>query len=271
MGITEQNLIYALSQVKKGRTAYDVADELGTNRETLGRRLRELPEYRAHRQKLQSEDLVCPNCEGALVKQELYFWQCKCGVEFWPDEDSIPDNPDEWQVTPLAKLSGQGDALIMIKDLHNRGKMIVEIVEVLNAAGHKTPRGTAWSRNNLSGYMKRHKVAGNDYTAQREQVLGIVEAMAGKQGISCKGIAERLNVEGYRTSRNQPWSMSAVNKLIRDTLKLDVNLYRTDALMPAREKTGKGKGGQDHPWSRAEHARIQRGKEWQRFRQEGKK
>jgi hypothetical protein len=219
------------------------------------------------------DDMLCPCCDGTMTKQKQYFWLCTCGAEFWPDEATVPDDPDQWAVTSLARQSGQGDALALISKLHSEGLNAAEIAAELNEAGHRTPRGVEWARTNLLNYMRRHGVLSDNYANEREKILEIVEAMAGKQGVTCKTIAERLNREGYKTSRNQPWSMASVLKLVRSTLKLDINLYRTDALLPAREKTGKGKGGQDHPWAIAEHARIERNREWQRNRlnKEGKK
>ena len=252
---------YALNEViNNGRTAYAVARELDLNPETLSKRLRKLPEYREHRERATlTEDMSCPCCAGGtLEKQELFFWKCDCGSEFWPCEEQVPEDPDQWELTPLAQVSGQGDALALIRQLHSEGKNAAEISQALNEAGHKTPRDADWSRSNLLQYMKRHGVIQGDYAEQRERILVIVESMAGRQGISCKDIADRLNREGFKTSRNQPWSMHSVNAIIRKSLKLDVNLYRTDAIMLKREQIyGTEKHDpEQHPWRKADAARM---------------
>lgn len=260
----------ALERVLSGETAYSVAREMGIDREALSKRLRKIPEYREHRKRaVTEEDMECPYCEdGSLVKQSLYFWKCRCGAEFWPDENQVPEDPEMWEITPLSKLCGQADALILIRRLHGDGKNATEIARELNKAGFKTPRGADWQQANLLKYMRRHGVLSDDYKSQRAKVLEICKAMAGKQGISCKDIADRLNSMGLRTNRNRPWDMHNTRKVIRDSLNLDVNLYRTDAIMLKREYKGTGNiPGDDHPWRKAEDAGY---REW-KYKQDQKK
>ncbi len=256
--IDEKMVEYALSEViNHGRTAYDVGRELNVNVDVLSNRLRMIPAYREHRKQFKTnDDLDCPQCAtGKLIKRELYFWQCGCGAEFWPDEESIPEDCDKWMAIPLAMQSGQGEAVAMIRRLWGEGKGKTEICAALNDAGILTPRGKPWARINLLAYMRRNGIE----NASRAEAIKIIESMAGRTGISCKTIAERLNAEGYKTSRNEAWTMNGVRKVIRETLKMDVPLKRANALALNRKELYPEKlaNRHDHPWSKAEHARIQ--------------
>jgi len=199
-----------------------------------------------------TDDMECPACEGTMKKQELFFWKCKCQAEFWPDESNVPEDPDTWERPWRLRMEDES-LIVMMKRLYNEGKNGAEIAQALNEAGYKTAKGYDWSQGNTVNYLKKYNIM-PDYKKQRERVLEICKAMAGKQGISCKDIADRLNREGLTTNRNQPWSMHSVLKVIRNSLKLDVNLYRTDSIMLKREPTGTGKiPGESHPWRVAEH------------------
>jgi len=217
-----------------------------------------------------TDDLSCPACAGGtMTKRELFFWKCGCGAEFWPCEDQVPEEPDEWTRPWRLRVEDSG-MVAMMRRLYDEGRNAVEIAQALNDAGYKTAKGSSWSRGNTVNYLKKYGIM-PDYKAQRERVLEICKAMAGKQGISCKDIADRLNREGLKTSRNQPWTMHSVLKVIRNSLKLDVSLYRTDAIMLKREQKGTGKTpGEDHPWRKAEHAGYLAWKKKQEYLEGGK-
>jgi hypothetical protein len=246
----------ALERVLAGETIVEVARDMGMPRYRVGEWLRRIPKYQEHREQAAiSEDLMCPSCGGTMQKQELYFWKCGCGAEWWPAEKTIPENPDEWLVTPLAQHTGTGEALSLMWKLYEEGKSTAEIAEALNEAGHKTPKGAKWQSRYIFKYLKRHGLVKPDrYTEQHAKVLEICREMAGKQDVTCKDIADRLNAVGLRTRRNTPWTMHSVREIIRYTLKLDVKLYGTKGVGIRKIREIKLDDG-PHPWRRDEDVR----------------
>ncbi len=202
-----------------------------------------------------TDNMECPACSGVMLKQELFFWKCECGAEYWPAEEQVPDDPDDW-TRPWKLTFDKADMVYkeMKRMFVEEYKNAVEIAKELNEKGYTTKNGKQWKRENVLEYLKRWKLL-PDYNKQRQEVEEICLQMAGKQGISCKDIADRLNREGYRTSRNKPWTMHNVRKVIRDGLGLDVRLYGTKATAAKieRENTG-GKPSESHPWRVQEHA-----------------
>lgn len=249
----------ALERVLAGETISDVARDMGVVKDRVGEWLRKMPEYREYREQATiNENMTCPTCGGSMVKQELYYWRCSCGAEWWPPEKAIPENPDEWTVTPLARQTGTGDALALMRKLREEGKTIAEIARALNEAGYRTPTGTTWKEANTRDYMRLHGVITGDYAEQRAKVIEICKEMAGKQGISCADIADRLNMMGLRTQRNNPWNMHSVRAVIRGSLKLNVDLYGTKGVGIRKIKSIKV--DEPHPWRRDEDIRRAKAK-----------
>jgi hypothetical protein len=244
----------AFELIRAGSTVPQAAAALGVNENTLYTRLNNLQEYRAWR-KAQAEarqvkTYICPVCGETMQKQPLYFWMCKCGGEFWPPEDQIPDNPDLWNV-PETALDAQ-DAAGIIRRMLQEGEGPTKIAQALNEAGHLTPRGKPWTPTNVQAYTKQHGLAARNWAKDRARVEEIILSMAGRNATE---MAERLNLEGIKPLRGDTWQPSAVHRICK---KLGVKLeYGSQGLLPTKKKTGKGKGGRNHPWSKAEHARIQ--------------
>lgn len=198
-----------------------------------------------------TDDLTCPACSGTMKRQDLYFWQCSCGAEWWPEE--APEDPDDW-TRPWRLRAENGDNIVkLMKRLHNECKNAIQIAQSLNEAGYLTPRGKPWERANVLSHMKRHGIMADDYQKIRDRVIEIVKSMAGKV-YNCKDMADRLNMEGFKTSRGQSWTLSSVRHLIRNSLKLDVVLPYNKGI--PRIKAGV-KSTREHPWSRDEHARVE--------------
>lgn len=200
-----------------------------------------------------TDDLPCPECGGRMSKQELFFWKCcSCGAEWWPPEDVVPEDPDDWARPWRLRTEDAADMLKLIKRLHDEGKNAAEIAEVLNQAGYKTFTGRPWRRQNLVEYMKHHGIMANseEYRAQRERIAEIIRSMAPK-GYNCQQIAERLNAEGFKTNRGQEWTKHNVWKLLR-SLMPDIKLQMgapgiPHIRLPKQE-------GWIHPWRLSEDA-----------------
>ncbi len=268
----------ALGRITSGEDPKAVAESIGYSRGGLLNSLAAFPEYQAHRQEVEAqqararleraerprrravqtdESLDCPGCSGTLEKRELYFWQCDCGCEFWPSEDNVPENPDTWFLPAALRNSKVGEALVLIKDMRLQGYSNTETAERLNSEGYTTISGKRWNPTNLHDHIRKFDIAGN-WTAEREEILAIVESMAGNLGITCKEIADRLNKEGYRTSRNNLWTFNAVRNLVRSTLGMDIDLKRTRYLAPRKVVTGAGSvPAGDHPWRLANNASFE--------------
>lgn len=192
--------------------------------------------------------LPCPECDGKMVKQELFFWKCSsCGAEWWPPEDMVPENPDEW--TTEARLAVDPATLTLVQELLDEGRSYREISEILNREGYRPVRGDEWTESAVELFVRRRKLKG-DYQAQRQRVLEIVERMA-CAGYNCREIADRLNAEGLRTSRGRPFTTNAVHQVIVDSLKLDIKMSPGAHGIPRIKLESNG----PHPWRRDEDAR----------------
>ncbi|WP_161822341.1 recombinase family protein [Sporotomaculum syntrophicum] len=204
-----------------------------------------------------NDDMTCPECGGTMKKQELFFWQCECGAEFWPPDEQVPDDPDEW-TRPWRVRTDDGAAVaILMQRLYNEGNDAVRIAAALNEAGHLTPRGRPWTRTNVLAHLKRHGImAGSeDYQAQRERINEIVLSMAG-HGYNSRDIADRLNMEGFKTNRGREWTLDAVYKLIRISLKSDAYLPFNKGVARIKALKGTLKGDKNnHPWVKDEEIR----------------
>ena len=246
-----------LERVLAGERPSKVAREMGLPKGTVDTWLHSSPAYQALRKAITTDEMVCPCCKGTLERQELFFWLCECGVEFWPDEETIPEDPGEWWLPPTARHYGLTPALNMIRDMREEGRMNTEIVDALNAAGYTTIQGKKWNPCSLHEYTRKFNIADN-WSVERQRILAIVEPMAGRIGITCVEIADQLNRAGYKTSQNNPWTAEAVRLLIRETLKMDVRLKGTRNLAPRRVVTGAGSTpGEDHPWRLMNEASFQ--------------
>lgn len=200
-----------------------------------------------------ADDLPCPECDGKMVKQELFFWKCSsCGAEWWPPEEMVPEDPEDWVRPWRLRTEDAAGMLKLIKRLHDEGKNAAEIAKALNQAGYRTFMGKPWKKQNLVDYMKRHGImAGSEeYRAQREQIAEIIKSMAPK-GYNCKQIAERLNAEGFKTTRGQEWTKHSVLKLLR-SLMPGIKLQKGAPGIP-HVKLQKPEGWV-HPWRLSEDA-----------------
>lgn len=192
--------------------------------------------------------LPCPACGGRMEKQELFFWKCNCGGEWWPPEDMVPDNPEEW--TTAARLAVDPSVVTTIRQLLDEGKTYPEIAAALNEAGHKPAKGAIWTRSTVKHFIAKHKLKG-DYQEQREQIEDICRTMALKH-YNCQQIADRLNADGFTTRQGQQWTTNSVWLLLQTLLPgLEMKTGRPGlrVKLPERMKDG------IHPWKRAEDAR----------------
>jgi transposase-like protein len=204
---------------------------------------------------LADDDFPCPECGGRMSKQELFFWKCcSCGAEWWPPEEMVPEDPDDWIRPWRLRTEDAAGMLKLIKRLHDEGRNAAEIAEILNQAGYKTFKGLPWKRQNLVEYMKRHGIMADseEYRQQRERIEEIIKSMAPK-GYNCQQIAERLNAEGFKTNRGQDWTKHNVWKLLR-RLMPDIKLQMGAPGIP-HVKLQKPEGW-IHPWRLAEDAGV---------------
>jgi len=204
-----------------------------------------------------NDDLFCPECGGTMKKQDLFFWRCECGAEFWPCDKQVPEDPEDW-TRPWRLRTEDGDDLVkLMQRLYNEGNNAIQIAAALNAAGHLTPRGKPWARANVLAHLKRNGImaTGEDYQAQRERINEIVLSMAG-HGYNCHDIADRLNMEGFKTNRGREWTLDAVYKLIRISLKSDAYLPINKGVANMKALKGSLNGDwKEHPWFKDEKAR----------------
>lgn len=240
-----------LDLARQGYSPAAIAQKTGVHRSTAASWLKPAAP-------VDTDDLACPECGGAMKKQELFFWQCECGAEFWPPEDQVPDDPDEWTVPEHVRAEGLVELFKLARRLHEKGAEATEIAAALNEGGLKSPRGKKpWTGDNVRKYLTRWGLvaAGDDYRKQRERIEKITEEMA-RKGYNCHEIADRLNIEGFKTVRKQPWTMHNVLKIVRGTLGLDIPLQMGHPGIPRQKVRNlfKLEDKSKHPWRLAEDA-----------------
>lgn len=193
--------------------------------------------------------IICTVCNGTMEKKDLFFFICEsCKSEFWPPEESLPEDPDSWRLPGRITFEKGDTALVMIRNLKTAGKLAPDIAAALNAAGIKTARGRDWTAENVRDYSKRYDIGTEQARENRELVLKICRQMAGRVGVNCNDIAERLNALGLKTNRQQKWTEASVQKVIRNSLKIEVKLRNTKSLTVKRAVSGVGQTGVNHVW-----------------------
>lgn len=193
----------------------------------------------------------CPDCNGRMQKQELFFWKCPCGAEWWPSERVVPEDPDEW--TPATRLTVDPPVVALIRQLLDEGRSYPEIATALNMAGHKPAKGPAWTRGALKQFIKKHDLKG-DYQGQRGQAEDICKTMA-LGGYNCQQIADRLNAAGHKTRQGQQWSRKNVRQLLHVLLpELKTKIGRPGLRVKLSERLK----NEVHPWKMDEEVRIKK-------------
>lgn len=235
-----------LAMALKGHSLAFIARETGCQRPTVFRWLRAI----GWNTSVNGEaNLPCPACEGKMKKQEVFYWKCECGAEWWPPDDLVPDNPEEWNF--VLRPGIDEEALIIIKKMLEEGKKKTEIVEVLNNAGFKTEKGHTWTWKNLSKFCSRKNLFNYSFKNDRKEALEIIKTMILK-GYSCNKIADYLNAKGLKRANGQPYDRVNVFKAVSNNLKLRAPREGLVAHvnLPERMKS------KIHPWKRDESVRY---------------
>lgn len=188
--------------------------------------------------------LECPNCDGTLERQPLWFWRCECGAELWPAEDQVPE-PEEWSRPWRLTHQGADETWSLVAEWLDQAWRHKDIVEELNRRGHTTPRGKPWTLKNFQEAVRRYGISRTE--EQRQEVLDIVADMAGNQDVTFGCIARRLNDLGYRTAWNTPYSERSVGHIARNVLNMDFEARKNLGLSVPQDKGARNPWG-THPW-----------------------
>lgn len=225
--------------IQKGMKPKEVAKQLGFNRTAVTRWAREVGINTKH---IPTSNLTCPACKGIMKKQDLYFWICDCGAEWWPAEEHLPESLDDW-AAPYRVIDGESTILEIITRMIEQGHTNREICTHLNENGYYSPTGKEWEKCNFTQFLLRRGFRRSH--SDRELVEKIIKDMA-LAGHMAKTIVERLRAEGLTSTQGTDWCISAITRLCRQWgIKL-------------QGKSGKGRKptGGKHPWRLDESARI---------------
>ncbi len=195
----------------------------------------------------------CPECGERLVRHKsLFFWWCRCGAEFWPPEDVVPDDPELWTL-PVG-LGIEPEAFILIRErLTEHGVTFEEIAAELNRRGFRTETGKPWTRKRVAYFAEASGLRfERGWAAEYEEALKLIEYQA-RRGYLFSEIAEALNARGLRTRYGTPWSEDTVEMIylrhFKDEPGRRINRL-SKARLPDRMQNN------EHPWRADEHRRI---------------
>ena len=100
-----------------------------------------------------------------------------------------------------------------IHRLNELGVKLGSIATYLNERGYKTFRGKRWTIHNMELLYQDYYLTHDPLGIQDEIKLMVQKSK--KQGIPNKNIAGALNMDGYVTKTNKPFTESNVNDLSR--------------------------------------------------------
>lgn len=249
----------ALRLAREGFACFLISQKLGLNQSTV---FGWLSDESINTGRTGKEVFLCPACGDSMTRQDFFFYICNsCKSEWWPSEDSLPEDVDDW-TRPWRVVNDTGDAaLSLMKRLREDGKQLKEISIELNEQQLLSPTGRPWTAKLLQKYMSRRGLLGT-YKEDRTEIDRIITDLAGRYGVKLQFIADRLNEKGFKTVRQRDWTADAVQKVIRDRIEPDAGKLKLRGNFGVYVKCrsqGLSKG--QHPWRIAENARIKLGKE----------
>lgn len=164
------NLEKVLQLAGQGLNASVIALEVGLNEGTVLTWLKS-----AWIEAAPTTTLSCPACGESMEQEALYFWSCQCGAEWWPSDETVPEDIEEWSTGARVRPDGGEAAQAMAARLYGprvdsfdrpKTERLVRamagtgftsrvIAERLNAEGLTNSRGAPWTRAGVQFFCKR--------------------------------------------------------------------------------------------------------------------